>query len=69
MMNPCKDCPDRHRACWDSCDKYKQFKMEIQKVKDDNKQRRLVDDVLFQGAQRCRQKKKRRKSPNKTWER
>lgn len=23
MMPPCKDCPDRHEACWGSCDKYK----------------------------------------------
>lgn len=23
---PCKDCPDRHRACHDTCEKYKQFK-------------------------------------------
>lgn len=22
---PCKDCPDRHPCCWDSCEKYRAF--------------------------------------------
>lgn len=25
-MPPCKDCPDRHLACHDNCDKYKEWK-------------------------------------------
>ena len=26
---PCKDCPDRHTACHDSCEKYKKYRAEI----------------------------------------
>ena len=22
---PCKNCPDRHRACWDKCEMYQAF--------------------------------------------
>lgn len=25
---PCKDCPDRHQACWSDCERYKQAKAE-----------------------------------------
>lgn len=25
---PCKDCPDRHAACHDKCEKYQAFKAE-----------------------------------------
>lgn len=25
MMAPCKGCPDRHTACHDSCDAYKEW--------------------------------------------
>jgi hypothetical protein len=43
--SPCKDCPDRHTACHDSCDKYKAWKERYtaqQKHLDDNKYRMLV---------------------------
>lgn len=26
--NPCKDCTERGFACWDSCEKYKNWKKE-----------------------------------------
>lgn len=26
---PCKDCPDRHTACHDTCSKYKDYRAEI----------------------------------------
>lgn len=43
--SPCKDCPDRHTACHDSCDKYKDWKVRYQaqqKHLNDNKYRMLV---------------------------
>ena len=26
ILNPCKDCPDRHPICHDSCPKYAEYK-------------------------------------------
>jgi hypothetical protein len=43
--SPCKDCPDRHTACHDSCDKYKEWKERYQAQQQhlkDNKYRMLV---------------------------
>lgn len=28
IMPPCKDCQDRHRACWGDCSGYKLWKAE-----------------------------------------
>ena len=37
MNAPCKDCPDRHTACHDHCEKYKAWKEEHDRI---NKARR-----------------------------
>jgi len=26
---PCKDCPDRHTACHDSCERYAEYKRQL----------------------------------------
>lgn len=33
FKSPCNNCPDRHTACWDNCDKYKEFRVEANKVR------------------------------------
>ena len=33
MTDVCKNCPDRHEACWGSCPKYQQAKAEHEKQK------------------------------------
>ena len=35
QLSPCKDCKDRHMACWDGCEKYKEWKSAFE----DNKQK------------------------------
>lgn len=30
---PCKECEDRHNACWDKCAKYAHWKAECQRMK------------------------------------
>ncbi|WP_181965886.1 hypothetical protein [Anaerofustis stercorihominis] len=44
---PCKNCPDRHKSCWDNCKKYKQFKEE--KDKENQAMRRDECDVFTIG--------------------
>lgn len=34
---PCKDCKERHTACWDNCDKYKAWKNRLEKVNEERK--------------------------------
>ena len=34
MKYPCKDCEDRHQACWDTCDRYKTVR-ESKKLRDE----------------------------------
>lgn len=31
MGSPCKNCPDRHEACWGGCEKYQQWKATYHK--------------------------------------
>lgn len=33
FASPCKDCPDRHHACHDKCEKYMTSKREYAKLK------------------------------------
>jgi hypothetical protein len=32
-MPPCKDCPERHTACHDTCERYKEWKQRIDEQK------------------------------------
>jgi predicted ATP-dependent serine protease len=31
-ISPCKDCADRHEACWGKCEKYKTWKSRLDEV-------------------------------------
>ena len=44
--SPCLGCTDRKLACHDSCDKYKAFKEENQKIKDKIYKDKEVNDAL-----------------------
>lgn len=37
MNAPCKDCPNRHEVCHDSCERYQAFKQEREEI---NRKRR-----------------------------
>jgi hypothetical protein len=32
-LPPCKDCPERHIACHDTCERYKEWKRQIDEQK------------------------------------
>ena len=32
-VSPCKDCKERYRACSDRCQKYKDWKAELERIK------------------------------------
>ena len=39
---PCKNCPDRHLACWQHCEKYKQAKKKHQ----ENRQKEMNEKTV-----------------------
>ena len=41
---PCKDCKDRNPGCHDKCDRYKEWKMRLEKI---NKKRKEYDTKPF----------------------
>ena len=41
---PCKDCTDRHEACWGKCEKYKSWKSRLDEV---NKRRKEYEAKPF----------------------
>jgi predicted ATP-dependent serine protease len=43
-MSPCKDCKDRHEACWGKCEKYKAWKSRLDEV---NKRRKEYSQKPF----------------------
>lgn len=61
MTNVCKDCQERHTACWGTCPKYLEAKKEVDAIK-----KKRLDDVLtasaigeaqYHGMKRCRNRK------------
>ena len=34
IPSPCKDCHDRHEACHDTCDWFREYRRKIEEVKD-----------------------------------
>lgn len=41
---PCKDCVDRHEACWGNCENYKAWKSQLDEV---NKRRKKYEAKPF----------------------
>ena len=45
--SPCFNCPDRHTLCWDSCDRYKEFRAKVDaEVANAKKESQKRDDLL-----------------------
>ena len=46
---PCKDCKDRHIGCHGKCEKYLEYKKELQKVKYQEKIDKKIEDDIWYG--------------------
>ena len=53
LGSPCKDCPDRHEACWGHCEKYKQWTDKIHKLKQAEKEQKMRDRESFLRSEKC----------------
>lgn len=64
MTDVCKNCPDRHPACWGDCPKYQQAKAEHDKRKQAqqkaNETRVIINAVQYNGLKKHRKDKQRR---------
>jgi hypothetical protein len=47
MNGPCKDCPDRHTACWGHCERYQEWRAERKKEAAAERERKLRDREEF----------------------
>lgn len=54
---PCKDCPNRHKACWGDCEAYKQYKRDIANYYD---ARRKYLDYEYTAIEPYNKKRKKR---------
>ena len=43
-ISPCKGCSDRHEACWGKCEKYKEWKRDLDEL---NKRRKEYENKPF----------------------
>ena len=46
---PCKDCKDRHVGCHGKCEKYLEYKKELQKAKHQEKIDKKIEDDIWYG--------------------
>ena len=46
---PCKDCKDRHIGCHGKCEKYLEYKKELQKAKHREKIDKKIEDDIWYG--------------------
>lgn len=46
---PCKDCKDRHVGCHSKCEKYLEYKKELQKAKHQEKINKKIEDDIWYG--------------------
>ena len=46
---PCKDCKDRHIGCHSKCEKYLEYKKELQKAKHREKIDKKIEDDIWYG--------------------
>lgn len=56
MIRCCKDCKERHPACWDSCEKYKAEKAEYDelnaRIRKDKELKSGLDEQRIKAMQR-----------------
>ena len=44
---PCKGCPERKRACWQSCERYRIWKAEAEKEAEYNRELKRQENEVF----------------------
>lgn len=45
-LSPCKDCVNRHSACHDTCKEYNAFKKQLDKARNEERERKRWDRII-----------------------
>lgn len=45
MKNPCKDCPDRNSECHCQCDRYIEFKNQLEETKKKKEEQNRINNI------------------------
>lgn len=65
QLSPCKDCKDRYMACWDGCEKYKEWKEAYSKQKDTVNDLKIKEYNISKGLEDMRQHMMKNRASNK----
>lgn len=49
---PCKNCEERHTACWDKCPKYKAWRTESERIKEAKRAYEEERNAIFEEQKR-----------------
>ena len=49
---PCKNCLERQYACFWTCEKYKKWRSDLEKIKEEKRKSQVVDAVMFRWYRR-----------------
>lgn len=60
MKAPCKNCTDRHEACWSTCEKYIKAREDHEKAKAHLKRNGLADDFLAEAVAKVKRRANRK---------
>ena len=55
MIAPCKDCPDRYLNCHDQCEKYKEYKEELDRVREIRNKEYEKNSCSYESVMRAKQ--------------
>lgn len=58
MMSPCKDCKNRKLYCHSSCEQYKEFKAELERINNNRKLHYEQYSIEFDRYNRLRKRSK-----------
>lgn len=61
MGSPCKDCPDRHEACWGHCEKYKAWIDNVHEQQAAEREYNQKNRRDYIKSEECRWRNKRRR--------
>ena len=61
LGSPCKDCPDRHEACWGHCEKYKSWTDEVHKQQAVEREYKLNNRRDYIKSEECLWRNKKRR--------
>ena len=55
MINgPCKNCPDRHAACWSDCERFLEYKEKTNAIKSARIKEMSLDRFKIDGVRKAR---------------